>query len=113
MPPLTLASRLAVTAQFDTSVPRKRTEPVISEGHRLLVFVVPESPPVTTIHGWLAVAVHATLAVTAILRPVAAVAETLVLAGLISKAGATTHSAVGRPAHGSGTGGQPVASVKW
>ena len=69
---------------------------------------VPDAPLVMVIQETLEVAIHAPLAVTPIVFPLAAALDKLVLDGLIAKV-VEGHNAVGRPAQRLGTVGQLVA----
>ena len=68
---------------------------------------VPDAPLVMVIQETLEVAIHAPLAVTPIVFPLAAALDKLVFVGLIDSV-AAFHNAVGRPNQVSGTVGQPA-----
>ena len=66
---------------------RAPTVPLLATLKVTVPFVVPDAPPVIASHGTFVAAVHVTLAaVTAICRPLAAAAGTLVLVGLMASA---------------------------
>ena len=74
-------------------------------------FVEPDAPSVMAIHETLDTAVHAAVAVTLIVFPLAAALDRLVLVGLMERV-VVDHRAVGRFAQVLGTVGQPVAPAR-